>query len=262
VGAILGAPLLLSTFAMFLIALTTIVRRKPNGELRPEHSGLRRDLNFFLIAFAVATIMLFLPTAHTEYRYFVGGGLVALYFVYILFTVRASSKLVEAGHQTEAGGKMYAAYARLPVNILTIILQTLFGLAVLVAGAEGFIHGIETISHQLGISALLLSLIIAPFATELPEKVNSVLWIRRNRDTLAFGNVTGAMVFQGSLLPAMGIMTTPWAAEPTTIASAVATLIAAFWLRLLLLGGHLKVWHLLMNGMLYMAYLIVVLWGG
>jgi len=41
-----------------------------------------------------------------------------------------------------------------------------------------------------------------------PEKVNSILWVRRGKDTLAFANITGAMVFQGTLLPAIGIMFT------------------------------------------------------
>jgi len=48
----------------------------------------------------------------------------------------------------------------------------------------------------LGITPLLLSLLVIPIATELPEKVNSILWIRKGKDTLAFGNITGALVFR------------------------------------------------------------------
>ena len=112
---------------------------------------------------------------------------------------------------------------------------------------------------MLGISALLLSLLIIPIATELPEKVNSILWIRKRKDTLAFGNITGAMVFQGTLLPAIGIMLTPWAPQKEVLAGIVITLVAALWLRLMLMRGQLKVWHLIVNGVLYVTYLAIVL---
>ena len=49
---------------------------------------------------------------------------------------------------------------------------------------------------SLGIGAAILALVIAPIATELPEKFNSVIWVRQGKDTLALGNITGAMVFQ------------------------------------------------------------------
>ena len=39
---------------------------------------------------------------------------------------------------------------------------------------------------------------IAPIATELPEKFNSLIWVRQGKDTLAMGNITGAMVFQSA----------------------------------------------------------------
>jgi cation:H+ antiporter len=100
---------------------------------------------------------------------------------------------------------------------------------------------------------------IAPIATKLPEKVNSVLWMRDDRDTLAFGNVTGAIVFQGSLLPTLGILATPWATNVTVITAAAATLIGAAWLRLMLIRGHLKIWQMLLNGALYGGYLGTVL---
>ncbi|HET6656163.1 MAG TPA: sodium:calcium antiporter [Gammaproteobacteria bacterium] len=259
VGAILGAPLLLSTLAMFLMMLAVVGRRKFAGEMRPERSGLTRDLDFFLIAYALAAAALFVPPNLAWLRTAIGALLVLLYCAYLVATIRASSELVEAGHETEAPGRMYAARLGLPTNLASIGLQVLIGIVLLIVGAEGFIHSIDAISQRFGIPALLLSLIIAPIATELPEKVNSILWVRRDRDTLAFGNVTGAMVFQGSLLPALGIFATPWSAEITVIASVAATLIAAAWLRVLLIRGQLKVWHLAVNGVLYGGYLATVL---
>ncbi|MGF6466476.1 Ca2+/Na+ antiporter [Paraburkholderia youngii] len=112
---------------------------------------------------------------------------------------------------------------------------------------------------MLGVSALLLSLIIIPIATELPEKVNSVLWIRRGKDTLAFGNITGAMVFQGTLLPAIGIMLTPWEPRSEVFTGVVVTLIAAAWLRIQARTRGVAIWALLLNGAGYLAYLVLTL---
>jgi len=100
---------------------------------------------------------------------------------------------------------------------------------------------------------------IVPLATELPEKVNSILWIRKHKDTLAFGNVTGAMVFQGTLLPAIGIALTPWVPQKEVLAGVIITLIAAAWLRLMIARGQLRVWHLWVNGALYASYLAIAL---
>ena len=185
--------------------------------------------------------------------------MVLIYFVYIMLTLRASAALVKEGHATEADHKMFLARVGLPQNMATIILQLALGLGLLVGGAEGFIHGVEQASTQFGISALLLSLMIIPLATELPEKVNSILWIRRHKDTLAFGNITGAMVFQGTLLPAIGVMLTPWAPQREVLAGIVITLIASIWLRAMLARGQLRVWHLAVNGVLYITYLAIAL---
>ena len=91
-------------------------------------------------------------------------------------------------------------------------------------------------------------------ATELPEKINSILWIRRGRDTLAFGNITGAMVFQGSLLPAMGIMLTPWEARPEVLLGLGLTLLATTYLYILAKRGRLRPYHLIFNGLCYVAF--------
>lgn len=260
VGAILGAPLMLATLSIFLMAASVWKRRTSEGHLRPEKTGLLRDLNFFIIAFGFAILAMFVPHTHTAVRYTLSFGMVVIYFVYVMLTLRASKDLVEEGHATEADDDMFLCKIGLPNNMLVILIQLILGLALLVAGAKGFISGVEEAAKILGISALLLSLLIIPIATELPEKVNSILWIRKGKDTLAFGNITGAMVFQGTLLPAIGIMLTPWEPRKEVLAGVIITLFAAIWLRTMAArDGGLRVWHIGLNGLLYVTYLAIVL---
>lgn len=260
VGAILGAPLMLSTLSTCLMACFAWRARGLRGRVCPERTGLQRDLNFFLVAFCFATIAMFVPAEMRSARIALSVLLVLTYVGYITLTLRASQGLVEDGHGTEADHHMYLSRIGLPTNLATILFQLLLGLALLVLGAKGFIHGVEGLSHLLGISALLLSLLIIPIATELPEKINSILWVRRGRDTLAFGNISGAMVFQGTLLPAIGILLTPWQPRLEVLTGVLVTLGAAFWLRISAQrSGGLPVWVLLLNGALYAAYLGITL---
>jgi cation:H+ antiporter len=259
VGAILGAPLMLSTLSLFMMAASVWQRRGTQGQLNPERSGLTRDLNFFLASFSLACVALFVPHETAAIRATLAFVMVMTYFFYIMLTLKASAQLVEDGHATEAEAPMWLSRTGLPTNFLTIFLQLGLGLVMLVGGAKGFITGIEQAAPMLGISALMLSLLIVPIATELPEKVNSILWIRRKKDTMAFGNITGAMVFQGTLLPAIGILLTPWAPQKEVLASVVITLLAAGWLRFMLMRGQLRVWHLAINGGCYATYLSIAL---
>ncbi|MDO9219981.1 MAG: sodium:calcium antiporter, partial [Thiobacillus sp.] len=259
VGAILGAPLMLSTLSVSLMGLAVLSKRGIQGHLTPERSGLKRDLDFFLMAFVLAFVAMFIPHGEGWVRAAIAFVMVLIYFIYVMVTLRASSKLVAEGHATEAGSPMLLTRLGLPQNLFFIIVQLALGLALLVMGAKGFIHGVEAAAPIIGISALLLSLLIIPIATELPEKVNSILWIRKRKDTLAFGNITGAMVFQGTLLPAIGVSLTPWAPQKEVLLGVVVTLVAAFWLRWAALNGGLRVWHLFVNGALYVGYLTAVL---
>ena len=262
VGAILGAPLMLSTLTTFMMGMAVFRRRKAVGHIRPERTGFLRDLHFFLASYSLSALAMFVP--HEGPLAMLRGAisvlLVLTYFVYVLVTLRASSQLVEQGHATEADHDMFLQKIGLPVNWFTIIAQLVLGLGLLVGDAEGFIAGVENASGLLGISPLLLSLMIIPIATELPEKINSILWIRKGKDTLAFGNITGAMVFQGTLLPAIGIALTPWVPRTEVFAGLMITLAATIWLRIVASrAGGVRVWHVLVNGALYLLYLSIAL---
>jgi len=260
VGAILGAPLMLSTLTFFLMSLAVLKKRGIKGHLSPEKTGLKRDLDFFLVAFSLSLVAMYIPHTESWMRVSLAFVMVMIYFFYVLLTLRASSKLVADGHATEAESRMLLTRLGLPQNMAVILLQLGLGLALLIIGAKGFIHGVELAAPIIGITALMLSLMIVPIATELPEKINSILWIRKRKDTLAFGNITGAMVFQGTLLPAIGISLTPWVPQKEVLFGVIITLIAAFWVRWALLNGGLRVWHLWINGALYVIYLAIALY--
>ena len=259
VGAILGAPLMLSTVALGIMALSVFRQRSMRGKFTPEPSGLLRDLHFFLIAFGLATVALFVPFEWFEIRYFIASGLVILYFVYVMMTLRASSALVANGHGTESHKDLFLCKLGLPDNSFIVILQLAIGLGLLIGGAKIFIHSVEHVASLVGISVLLMSLLIVPIATELPEKVNSIIWIRRDKDTLAFGNITGAMVFQGSLLPAIGILLTPWEPRIEVLVGVLISIGAALWLWFYARAGKIVMPVLLVNGFLYLVYLMLVL---
>jgi cation:H+ antiporter len=263
VGAIVGAPLMLGTLAFFLMGAAALSVRGFRGGIVPEPTGMKRDLDFFLVAFLLASLGL-LPPAGWAYSGLVRGGLavalVLLYFYYVVVTLRSSAQLVEEGHGTLADRDMLLCRLGLPDSMPVVVGQILLGFGLLVGGAKGFIHAVEQLSVLLTISALILSLLIIPVATELPEKVNSILWIRRRKDTLAVGNLTGAMVFQGTLLPALGLLSTPWQPELPVVMAIGLTMVAALWLRWHLTHGGLQVRHLSVNGLCYLLYLLAMFW--
>ena len=259
VGAILGAPLMLSTLSLSLMAMSVLRKRGAAGALRPERAGLRRDLAFFLLAFGLAGGTLYLPPHATLLRVTAAIVLVGIYFIYVMLTVRASAQLVENGHGTVAHSDLFLTRLGLPPHLAVTALQGIGGLALLVLGAKSFVGAIEHASAMFKVSPLMLSLLIVPIATELPEQVNSLFWIRRGKDTLAFGNITGAMVFQGSLLPALGLTITPWVGNPEILAGMITSYVAGVWLLILAHSQTLRVWQLAINGLLYVLYVTMML---
>jgi cation:H+ antiporter len=140
-------------------------------------------------------------------------------------------------------------------------LQLLIALSLLILGARLFVSGAQEVSALIGVSAFVVALLIVPVATELPEKVNSVIWIRRRKDTLAFGNITGAMVFQGTIIPAIGMLIMPWHIDLSSAAgwSVALALGGACWLWMLHATGRLKAGMLALNALLYLTFGVYII---
>jgi cation:H+ antiporter len=207
VGAIVGAPFLLGTLAMAVCGVAALAYRARRGtaRLRPDRDATARDLLVVLGALPVA-IAIGLSGAR-PLRLAGAAVLVAAYGAVVWRTI------VQA--RREGGGEEPAALyfdttKDDPPSTFQILAQTLTGVAMLGGAAQLFVSSIEHLASRSGLDALMLTLVIAPLATELPEKLNSVLWIRQGKDTLALGNITGAMVFQSLPLAAFGMVFTDW----------------------------------------------------
>ncbi len=249
IGAIAGAPFMLSTLTLALTGWSMWYyaergRRSPGINLNKV--VLSRDLKYFIFAYTiamVATLVRELPAV----RFIVAFLLCATYGSYLYQTF---------GHQGEVGGEPGQLYLDRLVKqgsnrLFLIIPQVLVGLSGILGGAFIFVDHVKSLSLGIGIPAVVLSLIISPIATELPEKINSVLWARSGKDTLAMGNVTGALVFQSCFPVAFGIAFTHWALSAGTIATGIiAILCAATYLRLIGNDG-LKPQHLMTGALIY-----------
>jgi cation:H+ antiporter len=207
VGAIVGAPFLLATLAMAVSGAAAIAYRARRGtaRLRPDLHGTARELLVFLAALVVAIAAGLLSAPPVRF-----AGAAVLTAGYAVLTWKTVVQARQQGGDAEPGSLYFDTSKDDPPSTFQILAQTLISLGVLVGAAQLFVNSIEDLAHELGASALMLTLVIAPLATELPEKLNSVLWIRQRKDILAMGNITGAMVFQSMLLFAFGMVFTQW----------------------------------------------------
>ncbi len=221
IGAIIGAPFLLATIAMALVGMSALIyknRREQGTRLKAHAPTLERDLRFFLIFFAlgIAVGAAPLPT----------GAQIPLAVLFVLaYATYVRRTLKEGGDVQEAEDIGPLILDRTPHSgdprLHLIVIQLIAGLAAIVGGAHLFVEELLHVAEDIGIEPLVLSLILAPLATELPEKANSFFWVRDGKDALALGNITGAMVFQSTLPIAIGLLLTDWDLDRFAVVSGV-----------------------------------------
>jgi cation:H+ antiporter len=272
IGAILGAPFMLTTLAMFVIAVAVFVYARRNGrslELEGDRGVLRQDLGYFLAMYALAMCA---GLVHVRPLHWVLA--VVLVVGYVFYVRRHFAAPGERELEREAESEIKPLYVwgwvrrvrpALPAwsrgsRHWPSFVQVTLALVLIVGGARLFVLAVGAIGEQFHVSHLVFALLVAPVATELPEKFNSVLWVRRRKDTLALGNMTGAMVFQSSFPVTVGLLLTPWHLAHEALVAAAVALVAGSVLYLTIRVRHrFTAPLLLLQGGFYAAYVAYVL---
>jgi cation:H+ antiporter len=253
IGAILGAPFMLTTLAMFVVGVSALIfrRRRDQGtSLRIDAPTIGRDVGFFLVFFIMAAGI---GLVDLPFYLKVVVALV-LAFGYGLYVRRT---LFSGEHLEEVPKRLLLLPRREDPPLLAVIFQTLASLGVIIAGAHFFVDAVEHTARGLGLPAGLIALILAPLATELPEKFNSIFWMRDGKDTLALGNVTGAMMFQSTVPVAFGVLFTPWNLAPLDLLAVVLALASGGLVYLTLrVSGKLRAGRLMLGGLFYLAFVV------
>jgi len=257
-GAILGAPFMLSTLVIPILAILLVVYAKlgkRTAAFRLNYRDVRGDLSFFVVAYSAALACAFVPSRLMHV--IAAVGLMCLYFYYVKLKF---SETDEDGVEGGLEPLLFARKAAIP-SFGLIGLQGILGLAGLALGAHLFVLAAETIAGALSISPLILALLVAPLATELPEMSNSFLWLYRKKDRLAVGNVTGAIVFQGTIPVSIGLLGTDWTLAPTALITMVLAVAAAIFLLVQAAWGSLwRPWLLSGSALLYIGYVVYLYW--
>ena len=253
-GAVLGSPFLLLTLGAGATGVAVVLRGGAR-RLVIDKRQARRDLGVFLGAFAVAVLSSLLPSGA---RIAVGALLLLAYAVYVIATLRGS------GAAGEAPEPLHIVRWRpgKPHPVL-VSLQLVIAVALLVVGSQLFVSALDRTASALQIPALVLALVIVPVATELPETLNSVLWVRSDDDMLAFGNVAGSATFQSCVLAAIGVVFTTWHPGSAGAISATLTLLTAAFLLAVLWRGQARGAILMLAAAPWVVYVVAqVVTGG
>jgi cation:H+ antiporter len=273
IGAILGAPFMLSTLAMFVTGAGVIAfrARRATGTVMQVDTGvLVHDIRYFVVAYSLAIAAAFLPPTLGFLKPLVAVVLLGTYAWYVKGHFDADADAETGGedlaplrmHRLDRGG--HRADPSVP-RLRIVGAQVVLALACIVGGAYLFVGAVNALASSLGVSELLLALVVAPIATELPEKFNSLIWVRQGKDTLAMGNITGAMVFQSAIPTVVALVFAgdAWHVNGSSVLAfasagiALLAVVAVFgpMARRTTLDGR----ALLVGGALYAAYLVLVI---
>ena len=271
VGAILGAPFMLATLAMFVTGVAVMIQagRREAGDVMPvDPKVLWADMRTFVITYGVAiAAAVVLPAAPTWPKLLVALGLLVIYAWYVKGHFEADPT-VDAGDLAPLRFHRFDAHRTVPADggprLRIVNLQVVVALGLIILGAIEFVNAVGHLATALGVSQVLLALVVAPIATELPEKFNSIIWVRQGKDTLAMGNITGAMVFQSAIPTSVALVFAPetWVVGPGSYlaftSAGIAFLSSAAIFVPMARSGRLRGRGLLVGGAFYVAYLLIV----
>ncbi len=261
-GAILGPPFMLLTLAIFLLGLTVFIlkfmKKRENLVLNVHVPALTFDLKYFIIAFAIVIISALLYNmSHDKIVNYIAAILLLLIYIYY---IKVTLSIKADDNETYEEYFYLTKYFSMKPKITNVYLQLLLGFIIIFFGAKLFIGYLIAIGTEAGISMLVLALLITPFATELPEKYNSISWVIKRKDTLGVANITGAAIFQSTILVSIGLIFTSWELDFYTILNISFAFISGILLYLSLkLKGKLYAPYMLIGGVLYLLYILLVL---
>lgn len=255
VGAAMGGPLVLATLAYAVVGLALIVHRRRLGRdsnmVRVDHARMIRDQAAFLAVFVVKVALGLVAFAIKPW---LGVLFLAAYAVYVWREIKDSDTAPEEEELEPLKIRPRVAEPSLGWAAL----QAVVALVVIGTASHVFVGQLEGIGTALHWSPHLVALLLSPVATELPETMNALIWVRQGKERLALANISGAMMIQATIPSALGIFFTPWRFDGPLLASGVITALAIVFLWQLFRRGSVDGRTLVTVSSLYGVFAVLI----
>jgi cation:H+ antiporter len=253
VGAALGGPLVLATIAYPVVGLMLWITR-PAARRQPidvNVQRLGRDQSWFLLIFLFKIALGFVAFAIKPW---LGWVFLAAYAVYTWMEIRHEDTQSEG----EPEPLKFQPKKSLPSTALAV-LQTLLALVAIFAASHVFVTQLTIVGPWLGIPSTVVALLLSPIATELPETMNAIIWIRQGKHRLALANISGSMMIQATVPTALGLFFTPWLFDSALALAAGITAFAVLGLAMLLRRNALTPIRLALFVIFYLIFVLGVM---
>ena len=255
VGAAMGGPLVLATLAYAVVGLALIFHRRRLGrethQVRVDHARMSRDQAAFLAVFVVKVALGLVAFAIKPW---LGVLFLAAYAIYVWREIQESDTAPEEEEIEPL--KIYPSVAE--PSLGWAALQAVLALIVIGFGSYVFVGQLEAIGTALHWSPHLVALLLSPVATELPETMNALIWVRQGKERLALANISGAMMIQATIPSALGIFFTPWRFDGPLLAAGIITALAIVYLWQLFRRGAVDGRALVTVSSLYAVFAVLV----
>jgi cation:H+ antiporter len=235
----MGGPLALATVAYGVTGfmLLTSRRKVPAGAPPRSDEGLgdrkklARDQRWFLVIFVVKVTLGLVTFA---FKPWLGLLFFAAYAVYFWRELRDDG---EQGDGLDLAPLMLQRRREVP-TAWAIVVQTLVTVVIIFIASQLFVQQLEAIGPMIGLPAAVTALLLSPIATELPEVMNAIIWVRQGKTRLALANISGAMMIQATVPSGLGILFTPWRFDGPLLLSGIVTIAAMVFLLAALRSGR------------------------
>jgi cation:H+ antiporter len=258
VGAAVGGPLVLATITYAVVGIVLLLSQRKlkrrDACLEVDCARLSRDQGWFLLIFSVS---IGLGLVEFQFKRWLGLGLFAAYGLYVWREMRNDGQSTQDHDELEP--LKFRPRDQSP-GLGWASIQTLSALIVIAIASRVFVGQLETIGLGLGISSQFVALLLSPVATELPETLNAVIWVRQGRERLALANISGAMMIQATVPAGLGVLFTTWRFDGPLIAAGIVTAAAVAALWTLFRPRAVSAKNLIPIGGLYLAFAAVVVW--
>jgi cation:H+ antiporter len=223
IGAALGGPLALSTVAYAAIGGTLLALRRTPHLTHSERKRLTRDQWAFLGLFALKVGLGLVSFAGKGWT---GWGFLIAYGVYLRGEMKNPG--AQAAECELDSLKLRPGSAN--PHMAWILLQCFGAALITFIASRVFVDQLDALAPALGLPPQVMALFLSPLATELPETLNAVIWVRQGKDRLALANISGSMMIQATVPTSFGLFFTPWILDRALLLAGAATALAILYL--------------------------------